>query len=281
MATGMVRASIAPTGREGSVDRVEGSRRSILMVVGAITTILLVLAVNPFFELPEGTVSDVVTYGFWISFIVLLILLFAERKQPGGEQVEIEGPAFTRFLFSNSRAGLFWLPIRLFLGLAWFDAGWHKLQNPAWVGPEAGTALRGYWENAVAVSDTGKGAITYDWYRNFIQFLLDSGAESWFSYLIVFGEIAVGVGLIIGMLTGFAAFFGALMNMSFLLAGSASTNPVMFTLAVGVMLAWKVAGWYGVDRWLLPRLGTPWRPGPVEVRDVSPAPTTAPPPPTA
>jgi thiosulfate dehydrogenase [quinone] large subunit len=50
------------------------------------------------------------------------------------------------------------------------------------------------------------------------------------------------------------------MNMSFLLAGSASTNPVLFTLAVGVMLAWKVAGYYGLDRYLLPMLGTPWHP---------------------
>jgi thiosulfate dehydrogenase [quinone] large subunit len=72
--------------------------------------------------------------------------------------------------------------------------------------------------------------------------------------------MAVGLGLIFGILTGFAAFFGAFMNMSFLLAGSASTNPVMFTLAVGVILAWKVAGYYGVDRWLLPMLGTPWHP---------------------
>lgn len=68
----------------------------------------------------------------------------------------------------------------------------------------------------------------------------------------------MGLGLILGILTGFAAFFGAFMNMSFLLAGSASTNPVLFTLAIGLMLAWKVAGYYGVDRWLLPRLGVPW-----------------------
>ena len=38
------------------------------------------------------------------------------------------------------------------------------------------------------------------------------------------------------------------MNMSFMLAGSASTNPVLFTLAVGLILAWKVAGYYGLDR---------------------------------
>ena len=52
-----------------------------------------------------------------------------------------------------------------------------------------------------------------------------------------------------------AAFFGAFMNMSFLLAGSASVNPVMFTLAIGLILAWKVAGYYGLDRYLLPMLG--------------------------
>ena len=35
----------------------------------------------------------------------------------------------------------------------------------------------------------------------------------------------------------------------------------MFTLAVGLILAWKVAGYYGVDRYLLPSLGAPWKPG--------------------
>jgi thiosulfate dehydrogenase [quinone] large subunit len=35
----------------------------------------------------------------------------------------------------------------------------------------------------------------------------------------------------------------------------------MFTLAVGLMLAWRVAGYYGLDRYLLPLLGTPWRRG--------------------
>ena len=37
--------------------------------------------------------------------------------------------------------------------------------------------------------------------------------------------------------------------------------PVMFALAILVVLAWKVAGRIGVDRWHLPALGTPWSPG--------------------
>jgi thiosulfate dehydrogenase [quinone] large subunit len=249
-----------------------------IKVVGALTTILLLIVVNPWFQIPDdqAALRDLLTYGFWLSFIVLLVLLFMERKQPGGETIEIEGPAFTRFLFSNSKAGLFWLPIRLFLGFSWLDAGWHKFTDEAWMNG-SGEALGGYWTRAVAIPAEGEGrpAITYEWYRAFLQFLLDNGAETWFSYLIVFGEIAVGVGLIFGILTGFAAFFGALMNMSFLLAGSASTNPVLFTLAVGLILAWKVAGYYGVDRWLLPMLGTPWHPAVLSGKETAPSSTTA------
>lgn len=48
------------------------------------------------------------------------------------------------------------------------------------------------------------------------------------------------------------------MNFNFMLAGMASTNPVMFTLAIILMLGRKVAGYYGLDYYLLPLLGTPW-----------------------
>jgi thiosulfate dehydrogenase [quinone] large subunit len=247
------------------------STRNIAAVFGAIAAVLLLYLINPWVNPEEGSIiSQVVTVGFWLSFIVLLVILFQQRKEPGGETIEIEGPAFTRFLFGNSRAGLFWLPIRLYLGFSWLEAGWHKFTDPAWVGADAGTALAGFWERAVATPEGGRPPISYDWYRAFIQTLLDNGAENWMTYVITFGELAVGIGLIIGLLTGFAAFFGAFMNMSFLLAGSSSTNPVLFTLAIGLMLAWKVAGYYGVDRYLLPMLGTPWRPGTIAGHDTRP-----------
>jgi len=189
----------------------------------------------------------------------LMVVLFQLRKEPGGETVNIEGPAFTRFLFGNTNAGLFWLPIRLFVGFEWLEAGWHKLTGTGWV--DGGSALLGFWKGAVAVPENGHAPISYDWYRSFIQFLIDNGAQTWMAWVITLGELAVGLGLLFGALTGVAAFFGAFMNMSFLLAGSTSSNPVLFTLAIGLMLAWKVAGWYGLDRYLLPLLGTPWRPG--------------------
>ena len=84
---------------------------------------------------------------------------------------------------------------------------------------------------------------------------------TWFAKVIAAGEFLVGLGLIVGALVGIAAFFGTVLNFNFQLAGSASTNPVLFGLGVLLVMAWKTAGWTGIDRVLLPRLGTPWAPG--------------------
>jgi hypothetical protein len=41
------------------------------------------------------------------------------------------------------------------------------------------------------------------------------------------GELLVGIGLIVGALTGIAAFFGVFMNMNLLLAGAVSINQII------------------------------------------------------
>jgi thiosulfate dehydrogenase [quinone] large subunit len=65
---------------------------------------------------------------------------------------------------------------------------------------------------------------------------------------------------VLGILVGISAFFGAFMNWNFMMAGTVSTNPVMFVISLLLFLAWKNAGWLGMDRWLLPLFGTPWQP---------------------
>jgi thiosulfate dehydrogenase (quinone) large subunit len=236
------------------------SLRTAIYILGAVAAITLALLIIPAVGL-TGDVRTYVTWLFWVSFIALLVALFMySRREPGSDEVQVDGPAFARFLFNNKAAGLFWLPIRVFVGVSFLDAGLHKLSDPGWT--QGGASLLAYWQRAAAIPEApARPAITYDWYRDFINFLINGHHEGWFAWAITLGEIAVGLGLIFGVLTGIAAFFGAFMNMSFLLAGSASTNPVLFTFAIGLMLAWKVAGYYGVDRYLLPLLGTPWRRG--------------------
>ena len=150
----------------------------------------------------------------------------------------VQDPPFVQKFLSDPRAGWLFLPLRIWLGYQWFEAGLHKVESAAWM--STGAALQGYWTKAVAIPATGSPAIAFDWYRSFIQFLLDSQSYVWFAKLVALGELLVGVALILGIFTGFAAFFGGLMNWNYMMAGSASTNPLLFVLAVTIILGWKV-----------------------------------------
>lgn len=166
-------------------------------------------------------------------------------------------PPLLGALFTNPVFAVIWLVVRVYVGWEWLHAGIEKLENPAWT--STGLALKGFWTGAIAVPATGRPPITYDWYRGFLGAMLEGGHYTWFAKLIVFGEIAIGVALIIGAFVGVAAVLGAFMNLNFMLAGSASINPVLFSLAVFLILAWKIAGYWGLDRWLLPTVRTPWQ----------------------
>jgi len=171
---------------------------------------------------------------------------------------QIDDPRFWKLIMGNVHYALLWLPLRFFVGRDWLAAGEHKVRGEGWV--DGGAALKGYWTNATTIPE-GKAAApsgTYQWYQDFLKYMLDHEWYTWFGKVIAYGEVLVGIGLLVGALVGIAAFFGTVMNFSFGLAGSASSNPVLFGLGVFLVLGWKVAGWIGVDRVLLPILGTPW-----------------------
>lgn len=154
-------------------------------------------------------------------------------------------PSIIQRLFTDPRAALLWLPLRVWLGLQWFEAGSHKITDAAWM--NGGVALKGFWERAVAMPENGRPPIAFDWYRSFIQTLLDAEAYTWFAKLVAVGETLIGIALIAGALVGVAAFFGAFMNWNFMMAGSASTNPLLFVVGIALLLAWRVSGYIGVD----------------------------------
>jgi thiosulfate dehydrogenase [quinone] large subunit len=174
--------------------------------------------------------------------------------------VQFSDPPIANTLLNSTRWSWLWLVARLYLGYTWLSSGIGKLSNPGWV--QNGEALKGFWERAVLIPDApARPAISFDWYRTFLQTMLDSGSYTWFAKRGVAGEGRIGIGLIRGIFTGIAAFFGGFMNWNFMMAGTASTNPVLFTISILLILAWKTAGWIGLDRWILPALGTPWQPG--------------------
>jgi thiosulfate dehydrogenase [quinone] large subunit len=173
----------------------------------------------------------------------------------------LDNPRWVTALFSSTELAWVWLIARVYIGWGWLHAGWEKVNSDEWMA--GGASIRGYWERAVAIPETGRPAISYDWYRDFLQLLLDAETQTWFGPLVAVGELLVGIALLLGIFTGIAAFFGALMNWNFMLAGSASTNPVMGIISIGLVIAWKTAGWWGLDRFILHYLGAPWQRGPL------------------
>ena len=166
---------------------------------------------------------------------------------------QYETPRFIKFLFSNDVVMPWvWLVVRIYVGWEWVTAGWQKFTSPAWVGTDAGTAIAGFVQGAVSKT-AGAHPDVSGWYAYFLQHIVLPHSVVW-SYLITYGEILVGVALIIGLLTGLAAFFGLFMNLNFMLAGSLSANPVLFTLSILLSIAWKISGYIGVDRFCIPAL---------------------------
>lgn len=181
----------------------------------------------------------------------------------------IPEPPLARFLFADRRMAWFWLIVRVYAGYAWFAAGFEKLtgtsidfgtfgqKSTPWVfTTHTGAAIKGFVNGALAQT-TGSHANVQGWYGSFLKTFVLPHPAFW-AYAITFGELAVGLGLIFGLLTGIAAFFGVFMNLNYVLAGAVSTNPILGFLGLFLILAWRIAGYYGADRYLLPLLGTPW-----------------------
>src|SRR5688572_25292671 len=104
--------------------------------------------------------------------------------------VEIQDPPLARWLFGTTGwAAVLALLARLFLAYQWFPSGWGKLNNPAWM--VTGEALKGSWTNMVKIPETGRPPITFDWYRSFIQFMLDTDGYVWFAKVVAVGEVLV------------------------------------------------------------------------------------------
>jgi thiosulfate dehydrogenase [quinone] large subunit len=184
---------------------------------------------------------------------------------------QIPEPPIARFLFSDTRMAWLWLVVRLYVGYEWLTAGLEKLTGYSysldatfgtktgspWVfSGHDGAAILGFAKGALAQAG-GPHPAVQSWYAWFLQAIVIPNAGV-FAYLVTFGEVLVGLALIFGLLTGIAAFFGAFMNMNYLLAGTVSTNPILGFLAIFLILAWRIAGYWGLDRYVLPLIGTPW-----------------------
>ena len=140
---------------------------------------------------------------------------------------------FTDWLFRSRAASVIWLAVRLVLGYWWINAGYQKIWGSEkagfWFGGGAG--VKGFATAGVLGSATGKGGASYGWWAAFLHNFVIPNA-SWIAKLIALGELAIGIGLVIGLFTGLAALGGLLLNVIYMFTGSAGVNPAYAILEV-------------------------------------------------
>jgi thiosulfate dehydrogenase [quinone] large subunit len=151
---------------------------------------------------------------------------------------------FNRFLRENKVAAIILTILRLYLGYEFLIAGFHKLTG----GFDTSGFLKGALANPVKGPD---GSIVYATYVGFLKHFALPNAHL-FNTIVPLGEFLVGLGLILGCLTTAAAFFALVMNFSYLMAGTISTNALCILLGVFIVGSGLNAGRIGLDRWVIP-----------------------------
>jgi thiosulfate dehydrogenase [quinone] large subunit len=157
---------------------------------------------------------------------------------------QFKDPRWARFLFTSTTAAWLWLVIRLYMAYVYLPAGWGKITSGKWLFGD-GAPIQGLVQGAISSEDTPA------WYAWFLQNIVDP-LSGLFATLVALGEFAIGLGLLVGLLTGIAGFFAAFVNGNFVLAGALGSNPLLVIFGILLALAWRNAGWIGLDRWFIP-----------------------------
>ncbi|MCX4737212.1 DoxX family protein [Streptomyces antibioticus] len=118
------------------------------------------------------------------------------------------------------------LPLRVFLGVTFIYAGLDKLTDSAFM-KDGGAGSIGDTMRAVRDSSA-------------VPALVDLALKNpvGFGYAIALGELAVGIGALVGLLTRLAALGGALISLSLWLTVSWSAEPYYYGNDLPYLMAW-------------------------------------------
>ncbi|MFQ5663955.1 MAG: DoxX family membrane protein [Terriglobia bacterium] len=134
--------------------------------------------------------------------------------------------------------------LRLYLGIAFIVAAGPKLQAGA------------NWPERMAASLERSLPQSYGFYKAFVENTILPNQEL-FAFLVAWGEVLVGVGLLLGLFTRLAALMGLVMNTNYLLLlGQLPLGPMnnaALIFAEIVILLGAAGRAYGVDYFLAKR----------------------------
>jgi thiosulfate dehydrogenase [quinone] large subunit len=151
-----------------------------------------------------------------------------------------------QFIRKNKTFAAILAIIRIYIGYQWVTAGLGKVMG--------GFDASGFIQGAIAQAG-GENPAVQGWWAAFLEAVALPNAGM-FSFMVAWGEVLVGIALIVGIFTNFAALMGITMNFAFLLSGTVSTNAQMVIMTVFLIVAGYNAGRYGLDRWVVPFIRT-------------------------
>ncbi|HET6358252.1 DoxX family protein [Streptomyces sp.] len=118
------------------------------------------------------------------------------------------------------------VPLRIFLGVTFIYAGIDKLTDSQFIAASGSGSIGDLMRS---VRDTSA-----------VPALVDLALKSpeGFGYAIAFGELAVGIGTLVGLLARLAALGGALISLSLWLTVSWQTEPYYYGNDLAYLMAW-------------------------------------------
>ena len=146
--------------------------------------------------------------------------------------------------------------LRIVVGVIFLWAGLDKLLgSSAWTAAGfLGHATGGSLGWPFVTGSPAEGTIYNPTHDLWVSLSTNSTAMAIINPLVVFGEIGIGVSLILGFLTRFGAIMGALMMALFFVAAWSFTNGVVNEHLTYMVVLLAIAGlgagkYYGLDEW--------------------------------
>src|SRR5580704_11779384 len=167
--------------------------------------------------------------GFLMNKVIAIFGNPTERTTPG---------VFT-WLRQSKIASIAWLAVRVWIGIMWFQAGWSKVfgaENPSFL-HHNGSGVAGF---------AGGTGAAYSWWASIMHSFVVPNA-SWIAVLVAFGELAIGLGLIVGFLTRTAAVASLLLLFTYVMSGTAGVTGFYALCAIIVLATWRTSTWIGLD----------------------------------
>ncbi|MGG4039632.1 DoxX family membrane protein [Heyndrickxia ginsengihumi] len=148
-----------------------------------------------------------------------------------------------QFFRQNKYISILLVILRVYVGYTWMMAGLEKL--------EAKHFSAYSFLHSALVQASGEHPAVQQWWAEIVKHAIIPNIAL-FNMLVPWGELFVGIGILVGCFTKTVVFFAMVMNFSYMFSGSVSTNPQLILLSMFILVSAANAGRYGIDGFVLP-----------------------------